>query len=442
MANVLAEWSRSLRKRAAEPVDGASLGLVRVAFGLLVADRCWSDLRDGFVDGALLEPAHRLTYDGFHWVAPWPGVGLHVHVVITALAGLLLAAGALHRVAALVFTLGHAYLFLLDETHYLNHDYLIGLLGLLLAALPADRALSVRALRRGAETIPRGAIWLLRAQIGLVYFYAGVAKLNADWLSGWPLRIWLADRSAMPLVGPWLEEPWLAVLMSWSGAAIDLAAWPLLSHRRTRPWMFGVLLSFHFLNAQLFDIGVFPMLSVAVTTIFFAPDWPRRWLRLGEARAHRPSRRPGALFALGALWLAVQLALPLRPFFYPGDPSWTEEGHRFSWHMKLRDKDGEARFFARDPESGAVWELDLRALFTEPQISELSGRPHLLHQAAAIARADVRARLGVDPEIRVEARVSLNGRAPQLLVDPAVDLARAERPVFGHTPWILPLEVR
>ena len=40
--------------------------------------------------------------------------------------------------------------------------------------------------------MPLGAVWLVRAQVGIVYVFVGLAKLNADWLlHGDPLRMWL-----------------------------------------------------------------------------------------------------------------------------------------------------------------------------------------------------------------------------------------------------------
>ena len=49
------------------------------------------------------------------------------------------------------------------------------------------------------------------------------------------------------------------------------------------------------------------------------------------------------------VFAALQLLMPLRHWLYPGNPNWTEEGHRFAWHMKLRDKDATAVFELRDP---------------------------------------------------------------------------------------------
>ena len=79
----------------------------------------------------------------------------------------------------------YAYQFLIDEALYDNHDYLIVLLGLLLAVVPAHRFFSLDARRRRAlasETVPRWALWLLRFQIAVPYVFGGLAKLDADWL--------------------------------------------------------------------------------------------------------------------------------------------------------------------------------------------------------------------------------------------------------------------
>ena len=43
-------------------------------------------------------------------------------------------------------------------------------------------------------------------------------------------------------------------------------------------------------------------------------------------------------------------------------------------------------------------------------------------------------------EIRARISASLNGRAPQLLLDPDVDLTKVPYPWWGHAPWILPLD--
>lgn len=301
---------------------------------------------------------------------------------------------------------------------------------------------------------------LLRAQLAIVYFFAAVAKLNGDWLRGEPLRSWLRARADLPLIGRFLDEPFAPWLFSYGGLALDLAAAPLLLIRRTRGAMFLALVAFHLLNAALFDIGIFPWLAIAATTVFFEPDWPQRLRdRLRRTRprseaeqAPRPlapvSTSPAARrwlpIALCA-WLAFQILLPLRHWLYPGDVNWTEEGHRFSWHMKLRGKDGRATFVVTDPATRERRLVDPRVELKDWQYRKMAGRPDMVLQYAhhLAERFTVEGADGTPrrPEVRAIVDCSLNGRDPQPLIDPEVDLAAQPR-TLRHVSWIVPLRER
>jgi hypothetical protein len=407
---------------------------------------------------------------------------MHVHFAALAVLAAMVAAGLFYRVAAALYLLGFTYAFLLDQARYLNHYYLVALLAFLLVFLPAGRAFSLDTRRRPelrAESAPAWALWLLRAQMGIVYFYAGVAKLHGDWLRGEPLRTWLDERRFYPVIGPLLTQEWLPWFLSYGGLLLDLLAAPLLLWRRSRAVTFGFVVFFHLTNFLLFSIGIFPWLALAATALFFEPDWPRRafrwWVRARrreasvtpvtspravEPAAENARRRRWILAALGA-YLAVQLAVPLRHLLYPGDVHWTEEGHRFSWRMKLRGKDGWVRFLVRDPRTGESWAIDPgappsrwglrspesarpggneneRGYLTRRQVRKMAGTPDMILQFAHHLAERFREAGRADVEVRARAKVSLNGRVPQLLVDPAVDLAREPRTLLTAR-WILPL---
>ncbi len=67
----------------------------------------------------------------------------------------------------------------------------------------------------------------------------------------------------------------------------------------------------------------------------------------------------------------------------------------------------------------------------------MSGQPDLILQLAHHIADDYRARGHADVEVYVEALVSLNGRPPQLMIDPEANLAAIDD---GLAPadWILP----
>ena len=442
---MLSEQRRVLSERLGAPVDASSVAIVRIAVGGLVAIEAAAYLLGGELRKSFLDPEFHFGYWPLEWIQPLPEPWLQVVFVGLAAVALLVAAGALYRLAAPLMALGFAYLFLLDKTEYLNHFYAVVLFALLLVVIPADRALSVRSRRRGAPAAIRAwSVWLLRFQVGVIYLYGGVAKLNSDWLAGEPMGIWLAAREDLALVGPLLAEPAAAQALTWGGLAFDLLIVPALLWRRSRPWAYGAAVAFHLANAVIWDIGIFPWLMIGATTIFFAPDWPRRAAARLGARVPAPPRpqqppagrlRRVGLAALG-LYLALQLLVPLRHHLYPGDVGWTEEGHRFAWHMKLRDKRGATRFFAVDPGSGERRALDLSGLVTERQRRRMAGRPDMIRQLARHL-AERERRRGRRVEIRVDARASLNGRPLQRLVDPDRDLG-SEPAGLGAKGWILP----
>ena len=443
---------RGLLDRLFSPVDASSLAVFRIAFGALM---CWEVLRYfrfGWVHSYFIEPPMHFKYIGFEWLQPWPGDGMYVHFAFMALMAAFVALGLWYRVSAVLFFLAYAYYFLLDQALYLNHFYLIALLSFLMALLPAHRAFSVDAWRRPSirsDTAPAWAVWTLRAQLGIVYFFGGVAKLNGDWLRGQPMGMWLADATDFPLVGRFFTEEWARYFFSYGGLLLDLLAVPLLLWPRTRYLAFLALVGFHLTNSQLFSIGIFPWLMIPATTIFLSPDWPRRLLRRwvpalartgrAAAQALPAERSQYVLLGILGLYFAVQLLMPLRHHLYPGDVRWTTEGHRFSWMMKLNDKRAEdVRFSVTGPPRADGRQAVLPPSPNSRQARKMTTRPDLILQYAYYLADELRKQGFDEVQVRAQSLVSLNGRPHQPLVDTAVDLA-AEPRSFLPRDWILPL---
>jgi vitamin K-dependent gamma-carboxylase len=440
----------SLFGRLFAPVDVASLVFFRVAFGAIMLWEVYRHLAFGWVRFYYIEPEFKFTYYGFGWVQLWFGEWLYLHFLALGLLAFFIAVGFMYRLSMALFFVGFTYVFLLDQTLYLNHFYLVCLVSFLMIFIPAHRALSVDAWLRPrlrSEKVPAWALALLVAQIGIVYFYGGLAKLNGDWLRGEPMRLWLFERQDLPLAGRFFTEEWAVYFFSYGGLLLDLLVVPFLLWRRTRLAAFGFVLFFHLTNWQLFDIGIFPWFMIAATLLFFSPSWPRALGRLrlaelpslGAWRRVLNGPRNGAA-ATGGL-RPGQYAIPLRHFLYPGNVSWTEEGHNFSWHMKLRDKDAVVRFVAVDPASGERWRIDAQGEYglTEDQVFEMAAEPDMILQFAHHVSEDLERRGFGDVEVRAVGEASLNGRDYQPLVDPAADLSEKPRNM-APADWILPLE--
>ena len=291
--------------RALTPVDSASLAVVRIAMGAVGLLSVARIVAYGWVDALYAGPTHRFTYLGLGWV-PQPTHGQMVALLV-AWAGCF--AGAARRLA---HPLGGAGLRgrdrvdRADRCHHLPQPLLVphpdG--ACWRWRHPWGGRFSLDARRAGGPTTAaRGWVWLLRFQVGVVYAFAGLAKLQPDWLlRALPLELWVPARAGVPVLGRLAEIDAVPHALAVAGAAFDCLIVPLLLWRRTRLPAWMALVAFHVCTWALFPIGVFPWLMIGASTVFFEPDWPRRLLarfagrRLGARVA--PVRRSCALLAL------------------------------------------------------------------------------------------------------------------------------------------------
>ncbi|HVK76975.1 MAG TPA: HTTM domain-containing protein [Kofleriaceae bacterium] len=433
-----------LRRAALRPIDPASLAAARILLGLLLLVLVIRFFVHGWIDEYFYAPTHFFHYLGLAWVEPWPYPGMYVHFAAMAACAVCITLGFHHRLAAAAFGLLLAYAHACDVTNYLNHYYLLVLLCGLLVVVPASATWSIDA-RRGrtaAATIPAWTLWLLRFQVGCVYFFGGVAKLEPSWLvDGQPLTTWLGARPDFPLLGGLFAHPDVALVASWLAAAFDLTIVGWLSWRRTRAAAYAAVIGFHVVTGMLFHLGMFPWVMVAMATLFFDPSWPRRLVPArarpapSPSTAHRPP--PRALAIALALHVALQVLIPLRSHLYPGDLLWTEQGFRFAWKVMLMEKSGNCELRALEPSTGRTWVIPPSRYYTPYQASMMATQPDLILQFAHEAAADLR-RQGVRaPEVHADCVVSLHGAPRARLIDPSVDLAAVEDGLTPQ-PWIYP----
>ncbi|HMR67575.1 MAG TPA: HTTM domain-containing protein [Anaerolineae bacterium] len=465
----------TLLRRLQHPTDNLPLVVFRVAFGLLMFAGTVRFVANGWVEAFYVQPALHFSYYGFGWVKPLPGPWLYVVYAAVALLALGVAVGAFYRASITGFFLLFTYTELLDKTYYLNHYYFISVLSFLMIFLPLNRRAAVDGLIWPAlrsEVAPAWTLAALRLQLGLVYFFAGLAKLNPDWLlQALPLKIWLAAKADFPLLGPLFEAGWFAYAMSWSGALYDLSIVFWLLYRPTRLPAYLAVIGFHLLTGLLFNIGMFPYIMIACTLVFFSADelgWVnqgfhkvktigrqfsghverRTWNVASHDHTSRPTShvpRPTSLkkltqptiFVVLTAFFALQILLPLRHWLYPDNVLWTEEGYRFAWKVMLAEKTGHVTFTITEPASGRSWDVFPAAYLTYQQEKQMSFQPDMILEFAHYLEQQFRQQGFADLEIRAEAYVSLNGRPSRLLLDPTVDLTRRAN-TLAHQDWILP----
>ncbi len=444
--NSSASLFQRIRRWLSVPEPNAALVTLRLVFG---AAMTFSVLRFwylGWIEDHFVDVPFTFKYYGFSWVKLLPSWGmyaLHLFMLLGAL-GILL--GWWYRISAIVFFVTFTYVELIDLTYYLNHYYFVSLVGFWMIWVPANQRFSLDAYFdsgiRSLET-PRWTIEVFKWQVGLVYLYAGLAKINYTWLvEAMPLRIWLPASNSLPLIGPLFEYSWVPHFFSWAGMIFDCCIVFLLSYPSTRLIGYLALLFFHGMTGWLFQIGIFPLVMTGMVLVFFSNSWHNRLLSwFGEVKGPVLSpapistiSRPFSIF-LGAYFL-FQVLFPWRYLLYPGNLFWTEEGYRFSWRVMLMEKAGTALFFVKDRATGREGVVDNAAFLAPHQEKQMAMQPDMILQYAHFLAQHYREKGVQDPAVRAEVYVTLNGQPGQLLVDPTLDLTQINDSWAPKT-WLL-----
>ena len=440
------------------PIDASSLAVFRILFGALLLFEAVNYGAFLCLDCMYRETSMLFKYRGFSWVVLPPGKGLEILFAIMAVAAFCVMIGYRYRLAIIVVFLIFTYHFLLDQALYLNHFYLTILFIAILMFMPANRCWSVDA-RLGrqptGETVPAWTRFWLCAQLEIVLLYAGIVKINADWLQLEPMRLWMNNRSMDEgWILQWVTQDWGIALASYSVIALHVIGAPLLLWKRTRMLVFLLYCVFHIINAFVFNIGIFPWMTIAATMLMFDPAWPRQFVRrlndrglllaLKPLSRHSPGLHIGdspmqtGIVLLILVWLTVQILVPLRHYQIPGNVAWTEEGHQFSWRMMLRSKVGTANFYVKTP-NGGDYTVNPQNQLTKTQARKASCQPDLTWQFAAYLESEaLRQGHAHDPRdvrIFVDTSCSLNTREPMPLINRLVDLTSITRNTPG-TEWI------
>jgi hypothetical protein len=207
-----------------EPISIAPLVTFRIAFGLVMLFSTLRYMWMGWVDTQLVDPLLHFSYFGFEWVKPLGRTGMYIVFVFMAIACVAITLGWFYRFFTLAFFLSFTYVELIDITYYLNHYYFVSIVAFLLIWVPAHRHFSLDVWRKPElrlEKVSRWCIGIFKLQIAVVYCYAGLAKINYDWLfRALPLAIWLPAKTSVPVIGSIFKYKLTAYLFSWAGDAV------------------------------------------------------------------------------------------------------------------------------------------------------------------------------------------------------------------------------
>lgn len=406
----------------------------------------------GWIEEHFIDTQITFKYFGFEWVQLLSPEGMYVLHALMLLGALGVWLGFFYRISASVFFLTFTYAWLIDLTYYLNHYYFVSIAAFLLILVPANRRFSLDCWRKpGIRQLQTGrwAVVIFKWQIAIVYIYAGLAKINYDWLiAALPLKIWVPANDQLPVVGPlfrWEYTPWL---FSWIGMLYDTTIVFWLSWKPTRLLAYVSVIIFHGLTGMMFQIGVFPIVMIGATWIFFSESFHERLLT--NLEKHWPVKRPAIAIAppkritswtfyFLVLHFAFQLLFPWRYVLYPGNLFWTEEGYRFGWRVMLMEKAGTATFYVKDGPDGREGMVFNEEFLSDHQEKQMAMQPDMILQYAHFLEEHYRSKGLTDPSVRAEVYVTLNARPSRLLIDPELDLTEVEDS-WQHKEWVLPYE--
>lgn len=430
----------------------APLAVFRFFFGFLMCIsiiRFWSY---GWIDMVYIQPKFFFKYYGFEFIKPL-GEFTYILFAICGISAFMVAIGYQYRLAIIVFFLSFTYIELIDKTPYLNHYYFVTLISFLLIFLPANAAFSVDAYRNPSKAflkIPKWNIDAIKLMLAIVYIYAGLAKINSDWLlEALPLKIWLPSKYDTPIIGGYLHLSWVHYLFSWFGMLYDLFIVFFLLYKPTRKLAFVTVVVFHVLTHVLFPIGIFPYVMIVSSLIFFSSNFHEKLIekatsilqlqvKTSNSRTYTyKSWRKKIVLNLMAVFFIIQLLLPWRYLLYPNELFWSEEGYRFSWRVMLIEKVGNAVFTIVNPEDNTSFEIRNDDFLTTFQIKQMATQSDFILQYAHMLRDHYISEGIPSPQVFVKCHVTLNGRLSRLFIDPEVNLAN-EKDSFATKKWITP----
>ena len=427
-------------------IDNSALVVFRIIFGLLCFLESVGAIFTGWIKHTLVEPDFTFNFIGFEFLQPLPGNGMYYYYAIMGVFGLLVMVGYKYRFSMFAFAIMWTATYLMQKSSYNNHYYLLMLLSWIMVFLPAHIYASVDVKlnpKIKSNSMPQWYLWVIILQLFIVYTYASVAKLYPDWLDASVIELMMKGKQDYVLIGNFLQKKWLHYILAYGGILFDGLIIPLLLFKPTRKYAFIASVFFHLFNSVIFQIGIFPYLSLAFSLFFFPAEKIQKLFLKNKSfytseTVSIPKLKTPLIIAF-TIYFIIQIGLPLRHHFIKDNVLWTEEGHRLSWRMMLRVKSGKTTYWVENKDSKKRTFINLNSYLSAKQKRSVSTKPDMMWQFAQRLKQDFKNK-GEDVAVYIKSKVSINGKPYKTLINPEIDIANVEWDVFKHSDWILPLK--
>ncbi|OUS01681.1 hypothetical protein A9Q86_06385 [Flavobacteriales bacterium 33_180_T64] len=425
-------------------IDNSSLIVFRICFGALIFLESFGAILTGWVKRTLIEPQFTFNFIGFDWLQPLPGQWMYVYYFVMAIFGFFVMVGYKYRLSMLSFTLLWAATYAMQKSSYNNHYYFLMILSAIMVFLPAHKYASIDAKQNPnikSLSMPNWCRWIFIIQLFILYTYASIAKTYPDWLDTTVAELLMKSKKHYVLVGDLLQQKVVHYFVAYGGILFDGLIIPLLLWKPTRKIAFFASIFFHLFNSFIFQVGIFPYLSLSFALFFFEPKVIQKlFLKRKPIYSKEQIVLPNYtnLFkTVFVLYFIVQIILPLRHHFIKDNVLWTEEGHRLSWRMMLRSKSGNTSYRVIDKATKKVIQINLNDFLTKKQIRSASSKPDVMWQFSKRLKR-IYTEKGMDVEVHIRSYISINGRQSRRFIDPNIDIASVKWSHFKHHDWILP----
>lgn len=421
-------------------VDVAPLVIFRIFLGFLISCESFGAIITGWVKQNLIQPQFTFSFIDFEWLQPLLGNGMYYYFVAMGILGIFIILGYRYTFSIIAYTLLWAGVYFMQKTSYNNHYYLLLLVCFMMIFFPAnkDKSLDVKlGYTKRNTSMP---YWINISFIALLFFvytYAAIAKFYPDWLSGLYVKNLLKGSTLYPYFPNLFSQNWFILFIAYSGIFYDLLIVPLLLSKKTRTIALCFSLFFHLFNSINLLIGIFPYFALSLSVFFYNPSVIRKFFfrETIEIDTTVPNYNRKQIWKFIFIpFLILQFALPLRHYFIKGDVLWTEEGHRLSWRMMLRSRSGYISIKIYNKETKETTTYNHHKNLTSKQAEQLATKPDFIWQYCQRIKEEFK---NVPISIFIDCKNGINGKPYQVLIDPKVDMAKAEWNYFSHNDWIL-----
>ena len=430
-----------IKKWLSENIDNSGLVIFRILLGLLIVAESFGAILLGWVEAVFIQSKFTFNFIGFDFLQILHGEKMYSYFFVMGIFGLLITFGLFYRFAMASFTIMWTTVYLIQKESYNNHYYFLILICVIMIFLPANGKLSVDAKlfpKIKQTKIPRWMPYLLLFQLAILYFYAAIAKFYPDWLDGTFTKLLLSGTTSNEFLLKIFLNKYFYLFIAYAGILFDLLIVPLLLFKKTRTIALAASLSFHLFNAIFLQIGIFPFFALSFSLFFYLPEKIRKLffknkLSIEEPIAYNYSRKRIFLYFL-IPFLFIQFILPLRHHLIEGDVLWTEEGHRLSWRMMLRKRDGFINFKIKNNDTGEITSYDYHKNLSPKQANTLATKPDFIWQYCQRIKQEYS---GKNISIFIDCKNNINNGEFKTLIDPKQDFAKAKWNYFWHNEWVL-----